>query len=34
MLRLAEETGRGVDRMFREMIRAGQDPPVIEEGID
>ena len=34
LLRLAEETGRGVDRMFREMIRAGQDPPVIEEGVD
>lgn len=34
LLRLAEGTGRGVDRMFREMIRAGQDPPVIEEGID
>lgn len=34
ILRLAEETGRGVDRMFREMIRAGQDPPVIDEGVD
>ncbi len=34
ILRLAEETGRGIDRMFREMIRAGQDLPVIEEGID
>ncbi|WP_125132974.1 ATP-binding protein [Microbacterium sp. 10M-3C3] len=34
MLRLAEETGRGVDRMFREMIRAGQEPPVIEDGVD
>ncbi len=34
ILRLAEETGRGVDRMFREMIRAGQDLPVIEEGAD
>jgi ATP-dependent DNA helicase RecG len=34
LLRLAEETGRGVDRMFREMIRAGQDLPVIEEGVD
>ena len=34
ILRLAEETGRGVDRMFREMIRAGQDLPVIEEGVD
>jgi ATP-dependent DNA helicase RecG len=34
ILRLAEETGRGVDRMFREMIRAGQDLPLIEDGID
>ena len=34
LLRLAEETGRGVDRMFREMIRAGQDLPVIEDGVD
>lgn len=34
LLRLAEETGRGIDRMFREMIRAGQDLPVIEEGGD
>lgn len=34
LLRLAEETGRGVDRMVREMIRIGHDPPVIEEGID
>lgn len=34
LVRLAEETGRGVDRMFREMIRAGQDLPVIDEGSD
>jgi len=34
MLRLAEETGRGVDRMFREMIRSGQEVPVIEDGPD
>ena len=34
LLRLAEETGRGIDRMFRETIRAGQDPPVIDEGAD
>lgn len=34
LLRLAEETGRGVDRMFREMIRAGRDVPVIEDHID
>ena len=34
MLRMAEETGRGVDRMFREMIRVGHEVPVIEEGID
>jgi ATP-dependent DNA helicase RecG len=34
LLRLAEQTGRGVDRMYREMIRAGQDLPIIEEGLD
>lgn len=34
LLRLAEETGRGVDRMYREMIRIGHEPPIIEEGID
>jgi ATP-dependent DNA helicase RecG len=34
ILRLAEETGRGVDRMFREMIRVGHDVPLIESGID
>ncbi len=34
LLRLAEETGRGIDRMYREMIRAGQDLPIIEEGVD
>lgn len=34
LLRLAEETGRGIDRMYREMIRAGQDLPVIDEGVD
>ncbi|MEI2638370.1 MAG: ATP-binding protein [Microthrixaceae bacterium] len=34
LLRLAEETGRGVDRMYREMIRTGHEPPAIEDGID
>jgi ATP-dependent DNA helicase RecG len=34
LLRMAEETGRGVDRMFREMIRIGHEPPLIEEAID
>lgn len=34
LLRLAEETGRGVDRMYREMIRAGREIPVIENRID
>lgn len=34
LLRLAEETGRGVDRMFREMIRIGHQPPVIDDGMD
>jgi ATP-dependent DNA helicase RecG len=33
-LGLAEETGRGVDRMFREMIRVGHDLPLIVGGID
>jgi len=33
-LRMAEETGRGVDRMFREMIRIGHEPPLFEEGTD
>lgn len=30
-LRLSEETGRGVDRMYREMLHGGRDIPVIEE---
>lgn len=30
LLGLAEETGRGVDRMFREAIRAGKEIPTIE----
>ncbi len=30
LLGLVEEVGRGVDRMYREMIRAGQDVPRIE----
>lgn len=30
-LRLSEETGRGVDRMYREMLRSGRDVPAIEE---
>ncbi len=33
-LGLAEETGRGVDRMFREMIRVGHELPLIVGGID
>jgi ATP-dependent DNA helicase RecG len=33
-LGLAEEVGRGVDRMFREMIRAGRDLPRIESRFD
>ena len=33
-LGLAEETGRGVDRMYREMIRAGRDLPVIDDRLD
>lgn len=34
LLRMAEETGRGIDRMFREMARIGHDLPVIDEGSD
>lgn len=30
ILGLAEEVGRGVDRMYREMISSGRDPPRIE----
>lgn len=31
MLGLAEETGRGVDRMIREMVRSGHRPPEFSE---
>jgi ATP-dependent DNA helicase RecG len=34
LLRMAEETGRGIDRMFREMARIGHDLPVIDDGPD
>jgi len=34
ILGLAEETGRGVDRIYREMIRAGGGIPRIEDGGD
>jgi ATP-dependent DNA helicase RecG len=33
-LGLAEEVGRGVDRMYREMIRSGREAPKIEDLID
>lgn len=33
-LGLAEEVGRGVDRMYREMIRAGRGAPLIETAPD
>lgn len=33
-LGLAEEVGRGVDRMYREMIRSGRDLPRIESSAD
>lgn len=33
-LRLSEETGRGVDRMYREMIRDGHDVPSITQTAD
>ena len=34
LLRLAEETGRGVDRIYRAMIGSGRDLPVIEDRAD
>ncbi len=34
ILGLAEELGRGVDRMYREMIRSGGRTPVIDAGFD
>ena len=34
MLSLAEETGRGVDRMYRELILAGHQPPQISQRTD
>jgi len=34
VLGLAEETGRGIDRMFREAIRSGRDVPVIDSLFD
>lgn len=34
ILELAEEIGRGVDRMYREMVRAGRPTPSITEGFD
>ncbi|MBI4172732.1 MAG: putative DNA binding domain-containing protein [Actinobacteria bacterium] len=34
MLGLAEEVGRGVDRMYREMIRSGRDVPKIISSVD
>lgn len=33
-LRIAEETGRGVDRMFRELLRSGHDTPSISQTVD
>lgn len=34
LLELAEEVGRGVDRMYREMIRSGRPVPTIDAGPD
>lgn len=31
LLRLAERTGQGIDRAYREMLRAGKEPPRIED---
>lgn len=33
-LRMAEETGQGVDRIYRELIRAGRDAPTISQTDD
>ncbi len=33
-LRIAEETGRGVDRMFRELLRSGHGTPTISQSVD
>lgn len=33
-LRVAEETGRGVDRMYRELLRSGHDSPSITQSVD
>lgn len=33
-LRIAEETGRGVDRMFRELLRSGHESPDISQAVD
>ncbi|MCC7078884.1 MAG: putative DNA binding domain-containing protein [Acidimicrobiia bacterium] len=33
-LRLSEETGRGVDRMYRELLRSGHDTPSITQTTD
>lgn len=31
MARLAEKTGQGIDRAYREMLRAGKDPPAFDD---
>jgi ATP-dependent DNA helicase RecG len=31
LLRLAERTGQGIDRAYREMLRVGKEPPQIED---
>ena len=33
-LRMAEDTGRGIDRMYRELIRSGRDTPSISQTED
>ena len=33
-LRIAEDTGRGIDRIFRELIRSGHDAPLIGQSDD
>ena len=34
ILGLSEENGRGIDRMYREMIRSGKQPPKIDDRFD
>ena len=33
-LRMAEDTGRGIDRIYRELLRSGRDVPAITQTVD